>query len=286
MSHYLRGLRRHFTIGFNIHQLTALAVLGAFLGSCQKPTETAGSITARVRNEVLRAEDLTKWENSLPRPPSLEDKNSFIRRWVEDELLYQAALDKNLLTDPWVAERLRELTRSLIISKYLDAECAEIAEPSLEEVKAYYLKHQGEFVWPHLRLVAEYWRGENSKLLERMRTAIFRDRNPSEADNWEGLESGRIALNSPAGADPQIWQLVSRLKIDQVSEVIKIQKDYWIFKLIARNEAGSAQDLAEVQEEIAARLKAQAYTQRRGEILRKLTAEFKQKNELSWITGE
>ncbi|MFH0764883.1 MAG: peptidylprolyl isomerase [Calditrichota bacterium] len=249
---------------------------------CHRAIDTPGNTAARVRERSLTIAELAEWERSLPNPPSPEDRNSFTRHWIEDELLYQAALDKKLPNDPWVAARIRELTRSLIIAKYLDSECAGLADPSLEEVKAYYLKHSSEFVWPHLRLVVDYWRGENNNALERLRAALYRDRSVRGMDNLEGVESGRISLNGPGSADPQIWQLVSRLKVGQISEVTKIQKDCWIYKLDSRNEPGSSQDLADVQEEIAARLQEQSYSRRRSETLRKLTEEFKRKNELFW----
>ena len=235
-------------------------------------------------NRTLTESEIVAWEASLRQTDvSQEIRSTFIRHWVEEELLYQAAEDLGLMDDAWVAQRLDEISRTLLISRMLDLEYGKIKPPSAVAIQKYFQQNSSEFTWPHLHLVVDYWRSEDRRSLEQLRSNLVRGR---QAGIWSGkagtLENGRITLDGVDSSIPEVWNVTSRLSTGEVSRVMQINKDNWIFKLIDRREIGEPQGLDDVQEEIMQRLMEETRHNVKDEFIRRLVDEFRRSGQLQW----
>lgn len=266
--------------------ILAISILLLLLTGCSKEERWEPEVVARIGDQKLTSSEVTAWEASLRQAEIPQEvRSAFIHHWVEEELLYQTALERDLTEDPWVTQRIDELTRSLLTSRLLELEYLKIKQPSTTAITTYFQQHSSEFTWPHVHLDVDYWRSQERRAMERLRSNIQRGR---QVGIWTGqsgsLESGRIELDGPGSTDPEVWSIVSHMKIGQVSQVRFLNDEYWVFKLIDRREAGEPQGLDDVHDEIMMRLMEQARRQLRDELIRKLIEENRRSGRLYWST--
>ncbi len=257
-----------------------------FISGCSRMEEWEPEVIARVGDRKLTASEITAWEASLPQVDIPQEvRSTYIRYWVEEELLYQEAQKRGLSDDAWVARHLDEITRDLLVSRLLEIESGGIAMPTPNSVDSYFKQNSSEFTWSHLHLEVEYWRSDDRNGMERLRSNIQRGR---QSGIWTGkvgaLESGRISLNGPSSTVPEVWSVVSRLRVGEVSQVRRINEDFWAFKLIDRREQGEPQGIEDVRDEITMRLMEETRSNVRDDIVRKLVDEYRRSGRLYWST--
>ena len=264
--------------------LTALIAL-LWLG-CVREVEWEPEVIARVGDRALTASEVDAWEASLRQPEVAQDaRSTYIRHWVEEELLYQEAIEQGLIKDAWVLQRLDEIKRQLLVSRLLEYECRKLNMPSPQIVEAYFKQNSSEFIWPCLHLVVDYWRAEDRQGIERLRSNVQRGR---QTGIWTGkagsLDQGRITVDGPGSAAPEVWTVVSRMSPGEVSPVRRVENEYWVFKLIDRREKGEQQGIEDVRDEIVMRLMEEARRNIRGELVRNLVDKYRHSGELYWST--
>ena len=267
--------------------IVLLCLFGSVLISgCFREEQQPSEIVAQVGDRVLTANEVTAWEVSLRQGNvSQEIRWHFIRRWVEEELLYKAALDRGIDNDPWVLQRMDELTRTLLVARMLELEATKVPEPSPQAVRDYFQDHSSEFVWSCDHLVVDYWVSTELGALQRLRANLLRGGN---IGIWGGgigsLDHGKIALDASGSTTEEIWQAVSRLRVGEISQVLTITDDpaqsaqeenhFWVFKLIERYMAGTPQKFEDVSDDIVIRLAEKAHRSIREEMVRNLAEEY------------
>jgi len=270
------------TMNYRVNIIFLMAMLAVSSG-CINEDIPPENIVARVMDVMLSTSEVSAWEASLPHPPSQEARTNYIRHWVDEELLYQEAIKNDLLNDPWVAERVDELVRSLAIARYMEKDIMKMTRPTPTQVKEYYQMHSSEFVWENLHLVIDYWRCETHGGMDKLRANLLRGNNNSIwTGTPNGLEHSRITINGKDDTDPKLWKTVSKLKVGQVSTVQNILSAYWILKLADRFEKGDPKSIDEVQQEISARLMEESIRNRKDAIIQKLIDEYSRDGRLQW----
>ena len=254
------------------------------LASCAKEKPTLVEVVARVGDRVLTSGEVAAWEASLgQREAPQEVRSAFIRRWVEEELLYQEALERELIKDPWVQQRLDELSRTILVARLLELECRTLPQPSPGAVQSYFQSHATDFIWPQMHLLVEYWCSDDHTGMNELRSNLLRGQ---QTGLWQGrvsnLETGRIALDGSESADPQIWRIVSSLKPGQVSQVAQVNDGCWVFKLVDQREAGELKGFDDVQDDIVTRLMEEARKHQREEVIRSLVEKYRRSGRLHW----
>ena len=267
----------------NIYSLVLVALVCT---GCTREVEWEPEIIARVGDRTLTTSEIDAWEASLRQAELPQDaKITYIRHWVEEELLCLEAIDRNLHKDPWILQRLDEIKRQLLTSRLLEQEYQTLNKPSPQAVEAYFNRNSSEFIWACLHLVIEYWRSADRVGIERLRSNVQRGR---QTGIWSGevgsLDHGRITLDGPGSAAPEIWSVVSRMSIGEVSPVIFVNGDYWVFKLLDRREQGEQQGLEDVRDEIVMRLMEEARRNVHSELVRKLAEQYRRSGRLFWST--
>jgi hypothetical protein len=253
---------------------------------CTREEVWEPEVVARVGDRTLTASEVTAWEVSLRQPDISKDvRTAFIRHWVEEELLYRAALDRKLSDDAWVSKRMDELEHSLLISRLLELEYRNIQQPSSNAVNTYFQQHSKEFTWVQVHLEIEYWRSSEQQPLILLRSNIQRGR---QASIWTGqaggLNTGRIEIDGQDSASPEVWQIVSQMKVGSVSQVLYLNNEYWFFKLLDRRETGDQQGVDNVHDEVVMRLIEDTRRQIRDDLVRKLINDYRNSGLLYWST--
>lgn len=251
---------------------------------CMYDEQPIGEVVAKVNDEMLSTADVAAWEAALGEVSvPIETRRSFIRNWVEEELLFQEALSQNLMEDPWVVERLNKIKRALLISRFMESEAFNQPLPSAQSIKTYYQEHSAELVWPVTHLDVEYWRSNTSEGMGQLRQDLMKSKKDII---WTGpagdMVHDLVSIDGLGTTDPKIWNVVSVLKVDEYSGVLKIDETYWIFKLINRKEAGDQKGIEEVQPEIAAILHEADRVSQRDELIQNLIKEYREDGRLIW----
>lgn len=242
-----------------------------------------GGVVAKVGDRILSAEEVAAWETSLRENLTPELRSSFIRHWVEDELLVQAAKDKGLEDDPWVEGRLDEVSRRLLAARLLELDAATLSGPSPSEIATYYAQHQGEFVRPKLSMTVQYWRAPTRTSLDRLRADLVRGRpSPRQPEDVVGLDSGRFEVDDPASVDPAVWRHFGGMNAGQLGYPVQFDGGIWMFKILRRDEPGARQSLDDVRDIITARLIEEARMRRQAELVRALAADYSRTGRLVW----
>ena len=247
--------------------------------SCDRQGEIPEDLVAQVNDQYLEKEHvLFHVPNRLDTELQFALKKNIIDRWVENEILYQSALNEGLTLNPKEEYQLEELRKSLIVERYIDQKLNRDYRISQKDIEDYYQEHKGEFI-----------RNEEEAhiihvMLEQKDEAIFRDIR--EASNlreiidkyYLGERSTQENPNDDLGyvSINRLPDLISRrirqMKTGTISREIKTEQGYHFIQLIDFQKAGSTRDLDLVRDEIILRLKKE----RREEELSRLKSELKQ----------
>lgn len=111
--------------------------------SCSKQEKEPKEI-ARVGGTILNEEELSSALNDYQYRAKVREE--FITNWIEQEVLYQKAVDEGITEDKEynsIIERSKkELAAALLIKKVLDEN---IQEPALDDLKNFYEKYKEDF---------------------------------------------------------------------------------------------------------------------------------------------
>lgn len=77
---------------------------------------------------------------------STENRRDLVREWVEQELMYQEALEKGIENEPDIARILERVQRDLLVAEFLERTLAEENAPPDTTLKAYYKEHPDYFI--------------------------------------------------------------------------------------------------------------------------------------------
>lgn len=241
-------------------------------------------VVARVGEKLLTEDEVKAWESTLPDgKPSASLRASFIRSWVEKELLYQAALERGIGDDPWVESRLEDIRRDLLTARLLELDEELQSPPSTKDVILYYEKHKDEFVWKNTYLEIQYWQCSERQPLDKLRLSLTQARpSPSHPDNSTLVDSGSFSIDDPLEVDPAIWRHLSWMSSGQLSYPILYNYMFWMFRIIRREEANTPQRLDDVVDVITNRLVVDARINRRTELIRRYAEQFRTEGRLQW----
>jgi hypothetical protein len=101
---------------------------------------------ARVNKKILFASDLQGIGQGLSAADSSAQAAQYIDKWIEDQLLYDAA-EKNIGETPRISRLVADYRASLILSEYEASLLAEQLDTfvSTEEIAAYYSKNKEQY---------------------------------------------------------------------------------------------------------------------------------------------
>ena len=96
----------------------------------------------RVGKEVLTNKKLQKLREGVYKNTN---KNFVAQKWIEKQLLYNAAKNSGFLYDKKLIKKRDDYYKNLIISSFLESENNKNIKISKKEINSYYLKHKESF---------------------------------------------------------------------------------------------------------------------------------------------
>ncbi len=265
--------------GCRPHPLRSALLIGAlavlpWTSACSRGTDPS-PVIARVGGSTLTLEDL---RTSLPAEvlarADRQDLLAFVNGWVRTELLQQAARSMGYAKDGRVRDRLEEATRSILVDVFLEDELDVDPLISDSEVENYYLNNQEEFrrSTDEVR-VAILWFGD-SPTAQRARDAILAGRDLEEVavDTSFGVLAAELDSGFMTEADlgEELGSTVFRQTEGVLSRPTRIGTGYVLIRVEQRQNAGTVRELAEVREDIVARMAADLRNIKLEELLSRL----------------
>ena len=99
-------------------------------------------VVVRVGKEVLTNKKLQKLREGVYKNTN---KNFVAQKWIEKQLLYNAAKNSGFLYDKKLIKKRDDYYKNLIISSFLESENNKNIKISKKEINNYYLKHKESF---------------------------------------------------------------------------------------------------------------------------------------------
>ncbi|MBI2503663.1 MAG: peptidyl-prolyl cis-trans isomerase [Candidatus Latescibacteria bacterium] len=258
------------------HHLFLRLTCICMLTSCSANQEQEG-VVARVEEAVLTVADL---ENLLPAELGVgqgpAERARFVEQWVEQQLLYQEALNRRLDQQPRTQQLLEQARRDLLVAALLNAEFegqdTQVSEASIQQ---YYAENREDFrrAKPELRALHLLLATENDAAAKRQALrngASFEElARLHSLDQETKVQGGDLGYFS-ADDNPALWEACRGLPFKTLSAPIQTQYGYHLIQVLDRQEAGTIKELDQVRPQIVDTLVRQDYRQRLAELLVRL----------------
>ncbi len=127
-----------------LYSLSTLAILLLSTSCSDSDKNIDSKPIARVESEILTVADL---KQKLGSKATKTQEREFVQRWLDRELLYQAARKKNLHKKPIYQEKLQEGERNLLSMAYLNTLVhTDKQEVSESDVRFYFNENRNKYV--------------------------------------------------------------------------------------------------------------------------------------------
>lgn len=254
-----------------------------YLLSCEQQPEESDELVAQVNDSYLLINQLNYLvpENIDPEL-NLALKKNLISKWVDDEILYQVALDDGMRLDEKEQFLVDKYSKSLLIQRYLSLKIDRNYRISQKEIEDYYKEHDNEFIFTDnvVRIV--------HLLMEQKDNAIFKEIRESKSlleiikkyyfDNKSTTErpNGDLGYLPVSALPSDFMKVINRMKTGAISSPISSDQGYHFIQLIERQKKGNIKDQELVQDKIILRLKKE----KRQMELERLLKDLKDKSQI------
>ena len=197
---------------------------------------------------------------------------------------YKKALDAQGITE--VAFR-KELEKGAKVNKLVEQACAGVADPTEDEVAAFFEAHKAEFVVPHQVLCQHILvKGSDDAALDKIKAireriveggADFAEEAKKNSDCPSGAEGGSLGWFGRGMMVPEFDKCAFEMKKGEVSGVVSTQFGYHIIYK-ADEKGGGEQTLVDVHDQIKDLLRHEA----RGRAMDAFVAELKEKAKIEY----
>ncbi len=250
------------------------------LASCENGPQVPPDMLAQVNDAFLVKDQLNA---QVPVGFSDEErlalKRTLIKKWVNDEIVYQTALAEGMQLTPRQKEMVEQYRKALLAESFLDSRLNKNYRIAQKQIEDYYDEHKAEFVRSadevhvvHLfvenrdRAIFKEI-GESKDLLAIIKKYYFNTRSS------EIMPNGDLGYVERSVLPSFIEKAVKRLKTGAISPPIKVKEGYHFVQLLDAAKKGSIRDLDLVKDQIVLRLK----WQKRQQEHERLLDEWKQK---------
>lgn len=253
-----------------------------YISGCDKKPEKE-IVLAQVNNSRFTLRNL---EEDIPlgfqEIISNEQKEDYINRWIDDELLYQEALQEKLDLEPDINYALIQLKRDYLIEKLVERKLEKKIIITEEEIKVYFDDHQDDFILeePVIRAQQVLVKDQNEgwKILAQAQKgedfgALVKKHSLHPSADLEG----DMGYFTEWDLDPQVAKRCFRLEPGKLSSLIKSKSGYHIFKVLDKRKKGDPKPLALVRESIINKLDQK----KKKESVESLVRELKKKHTIT-----
>ena len=248
--------------------------------------EERDPVVARVGDEVLTATELRSQFPYDSGRQEGEERRRFVENWVQQELLYQEAVERRLDRNARLQELIEQARRDLLVAALLDREFQDREVKITDDaISSYYYSHQDKFERTEEEIRAEHILLATRRDANTLRQDLLQGDSFSEAAVLHSLDLSSSAAGGDLGyfsADdnPVLWEACQNLALGTLSKPVATVRGFHIIRVLSRKEAGTVKELQSVRSQIVETLVLEDYRQR----LEELTLRLKGRN--SWQIDE
>jgi peptidyl-prolyl cis-trans isomerase C len=229
-------------------------ILG-FLGCWRTIDEN--EIVAKVGNMQLTKDVMKQRMSSEGFRP--DQKNEFIERWIDRELLYQEAKRLGLGDTEDVRQELEQVKKEYLISKLMGRVFVKEIIISEDEIASYYEDNKDLFKIDEdevrvFHILAKSKSDADLALKEIHAGKSFETVARERSIGLFKEKGGDIGYIRKSDVIPEIARLAFYLPIGKVSKVFKSTYGYHIIKVLKKKVKGSIKELPEVRDDILQRI--------------------------------
>jgi parvulin-like peptidyl-prolyl isomerase len=256
----------------NFNRLILVTLLGVLLCiiGCQNKRPDSRKVIARVGNEYLTRDIINELipENITEEERDIFQKN-LIDRWIEKQILRQAALDEGIefsQRDNWQLENLK---MDIFAQKLLNSKISAAETATDKEIEDYYSANQGSFTRDkdEVHIVQLFL----EKLDRTIRNEITKSNSLQDVIEKNFLiqqinnivePNGDLGYVEIASLRPVFARAIRGKKTGIIYGPIKTSDGYHYIQVLDRQEAGSVRELDLVRDEIIKQIKIEKRQQK------------------------
>ena len=262
--------------------MKSLCLCLALIAGCGSAKER-DSVVARVGDEILTTMEL---RNQFPYGSSVQDGGErilrFVENWVQQELLYQEAVERGLDREARLQELLDQARRDVLVAALLDRDFQDReVEVTDEDISSYYYGHQDKYERAEEEIWAEHILLRERRDANALRQSLLQGDSFSDAAAQHSLDLKSSQVGGDLGyfsaaADPVLWEACQNLALETISKPVETEHGYHIIRVLSRKEAGTVKELESVRSQIVEALVMDDYRKRLEELTLRL------KSQSSW----
>ena len=151
-----------------------------FLFCCSSKKEKEEDfVVVRVGKEVLTNKKIQKLREGVYKNTN---KKFVAKKWVEKQLLYDAAKKSGFLYDKKLIKKRDDYYKNLIISSFLESENNKNIKISKKEINNYYLKHKESFKRKDKEVLVNHYATPNKKEAYRVKKILKKKKKGKEKE--------------------------------------------------------------------------------------------------------
>lgn len=227
---------------------------------CGKKSENAIPV-AQVGDAILTLEDVMA---SIPPEYSAmvtqQQYRDYVRRWVENEILFQEALHQKFHQLPGISRQIHKARRDILVAQAIQHLCPAVSDISEFRIQQYYEKHQEEFIRHQYEIKSLHIRVPEKKQARDVQRQInphnfiqlARRHSVDPVDDPE-----KVPFVSAADMLPEIARFAFKTRPGGTTNPIHTPRGYYIVRVLEKEPPRTLRSLAEVREQIVNRLTAE-----------------------------
>ena len=223
-----------------------------FFVSCQVENKAGGEIVARVGNETLTKEELLFLAGGEPGDVGVFSRA--INDWVENKLLYQAALSIGLDKDRVLSKKRDLFYENLLISSFIQIQTKKGGVATKKEVSDYYLENKESFKRIDDEVFVKHFTFQTEKAAKKTKRGLERKKAKVGMEsllNKQQVET-KIIRKKDAGSNHMAFLFNG--EVGGVLGPKKQGKTFHLFQILQKHKKGSYFGLERVYDEIYQRL--------------------------------
>ncbi|MCP4547567.1 MAG: hypothetical protein GY835_14000 [bacterium] len=182
-----------------------------------------------------------------------EEKLSYLQRWADTELLYLAAVSRDLLDDPVLVQKLKQQQREFVANHLLQQMLEERVVVTETEISDFYAEHLDEYAseYRYREIVVrsqqeaeEIYRNLKSKKISFSRAA---EKHSQSSSARVGGDMGWLAKGA---MPPEVEERIVKMKPKEISQPFETAWGWTIIYFREKRQSSNALDLLEVKDEI------------------------------------
>ncbi len=260
-----------------------IALVAVTLAGCESSTQN-DPIVAQVDDATLTIAVLA---DQIPGTDvTVGEQRFYVEKWLQQELLYQEALDQDFSSKASVRRLIDQATRDLVVAAYLDEtfEDSQI-EVTDDEVEQRFHLHPERYLRVEAEIHAQHILVGSQRDANSLRQALLRGESFEEKARDLSLDLETHTDGGDLGyftaiEYPELWEACANLTSGQISRPVSSERGYHIVRLLERKDPGTVQELADVEQRVRIELIRERHEQRLDDLITRL------KEDHSWQIDE